>query len=68
MKKKYIYIIILVLILLSLVLLYIDKITYKEYSKNYFYMDTYINIKINSTKSKKEIDNIFNDIDYLYSS
>ena len=48
MKKKYIYIIILVLILLSLVLLYIDKITYKEYSKNYFYMDTYINIKINS--------------------
>ena len=45
MKKKYIYIVILVLILLSLVLLYIDKITYKEYSKNYFYMDTYINIK-----------------------
>lgn len=44
MKKKYIYIIILVLILLSLVLLYIDKITYKEYNKNYFYMDTYINI------------------------
>lgn len=68
MKKKYIYIIILVLILLSLVLLYIDKITYKEYSKNYFYMDTYINIKINSTKNKQEIDNIFNDIDYLYSS
>ena len=68
MKKKYIYIIILVLILLSLVLLYIDKTTYKEYSKNYFYMDTYINIKINSTKNKKEINNIFNDIDYLYSS
>ena len=61
MKKKYIYIIILVLILLSLVLLYIDKITYKEYNKNYFYMDTYINIKINSTKNKQEIDNIFND-------
>lgn len=68
MKKKRIYIVILVLILISLVLLLIDKNTYKEYSKNYFYMDTYINIKINSTKSKKEMDNIFNDIDYLYSS
>lgn len=68
MRKKRIYIVILVLILISLILLFIDKNTYKEYSKNYFYMDTYINIKINSTKSKKEIDNIFNDIDYLYSS
>lgn len=68
MKKKRIYIVILVLILISLVLLLIDKNTYKEYTKNYFYMDTYINIKINSTKSKKEMDNIFNDIDYLYSS
>ena len=68
MKKKSIYIVILVLILISLILLFIDKCIYKEYSKNYFYMDTYINIKINSTKSKKEIDNIFNDIDYLYSS
>ena len=68
MKKKRIYIVILVLILISLILLLIDKNTYKEYTKNYFYMDTYISIKINSTKSKKEIDNIFNDIDYLYSS
>lgn len=68
MRKKTIYIIILILILISLILLYIDKNTYKEYNKNYFYMDTYINIKINSTKSKKEIDNIYKDIDYLYSS
>lgn len=68
MRKKRIYIVTLVLILISLVLLLIDKNTYKEYSKNYFYMDTYISIKINSTKSKKEMDNIFNDIDYLYSS
>ena len=58
MKKKRIYIVILVLILISLVLLLIDKNTYKKYSKNYFYMDTYINIKINSTKSKKEIEEI----------
>ena len=56
------------LILLALVILFIDNITYKEYTKNYFYMDTYINIKINSTKNKKEMDKILNDIDYLYSS
>jgi len=48
--------------------LFIDKSTYKEYSKNYFYMDTYINIKISSVKSKSEMDSIFEDIDYLYSS
>lgn len=31
-------------------------------------MDTYINVKVNSVKSKKEMDNVFDDIDYLYSS
>lgn len=68
MKKKYIMIILLSIILVALVLLFIDKSTYKEYSKNYFYMDTYINIKINTIKSKAEMDSIFEDIDYLYSS
>lgn len=68
MKKKYIYIILLILILFSLILLYIDKSTYKKYNKNYLYMDTYINIKIDTTKSQKEINKIFDDIDYLYSS
>ena len=68
MKIKNIYIGILILILISLILLFIDKNTYKEYSKNYFYMDTYISIKINSTKNKKEMDKIFSDIDYIYSS
>lgn len=58
----------LVIILITLILLFIDKSTYKEYSKNYFYMDTYINVKLYSTKSKKEIDGYFEDIDYLYSS
>lgn len=29
-------------------------------------MDTYIDIKVNTTKSKKEINKIFNDIDYIY--
>ena len=55
MKKKIVSITILVLILLALIILYIDKSVYKEYSKNYIYMDTYINIKITSTKSKREI-------------
>lgn len=67
-NKKKILIILLILILIALILLFIDKSTYKEYTKNYFYMDTYIDIKINSTKSKKEIDVILDDIDYLFSS
>lgn len=67
-KTKKIFIILLVIILIALIILFIDKSTYKEYSKNYFYMDTYINIKVNTTKSKKEMVKLFDDIDYLYSS
>ena len=67
-NKKKMLIILLVVILVALVLLLVDKSIYKEYSRNYFYMDTYISIKIDSIKSREEIDNIFNDIDYLYSS
>ena len=67
-NRKKIMIALLIIILIALVLLFIDKTTYKEYSKNYFYMDTYINIKINSVKNKREMDNIFEDIDYLYST
>lgn len=67
-NKKNILITLLLIILLALILLFIDKSTYKEYSKNYFYMDTYINVKVNTTKSKRDMDSIFNDIDYLYSS
>ena len=66
-NKKKITIILLTIILITLILLFIDKSTYKEYSKNYFYMDTYINIKVNTTKSKSEMEGIFEDIDYLYS-
>lgn len=68
MKKKYIYISLLVLILIALVVLFIDKSVYKNYSRNYFYMDTYINVKISSRFDKKKIDKIYDDIDYLYSS
>ena len=39
--------------------------TLKEYNKNFFYMDTVINIKIKTNKNN--IDNIFNDIDKIYS-
>ena len=67
MKKK-ILIIILLLILVALILNLISISTYKSYTRNYFYMDTYINIKIDTTKNKKEVDKIFDDIDYLYSS
>lgn len=67
-NKKKITITLLIIILIALILLLIDKSTYKEYSKNYFYMDTYINVKVNTTKSQREIDNIFEDIDYIYSS
>ena len=68
MRNKKIWILFLIVVLITLVLLFIDKIVYKEYSKNYFYMDTYINVKIDSVKSKSEIDRVFEDIDYLYDS
>ena len=61
MKRK-ILIITLLLILITLLLLYINNGIYKEYSNSYFYMDTYINIKLNSNKSKKEIDRRIDDI------
>lgn len=67
MKKK-VYIIVLSIILICLILLFVDKNTYKEYSKDFYYMDTYINVKLNSIKNKSEVDAIFEDIDYLYSS
>lgn len=65
-NSKRILIILLVLVLIALIILFVDKSIYKEYSKNYFYMDTYINVKVNTTKSKSDMDKIFDDIDYLY--
>lgn len=67
-NKKIIPIIILLLILAALVLVFVNMNTYKEYSRSYFYMDTYINIKINSVKSENEMNKIFDDIDYLYNT
>lgn len=68
MRNKKIWITLLGIILVALILLFVNNNTYKEYSRNYFYMDTYINIKVNSVKNKNEMDDIFDDIDYLYSS
>ena len=65
-NKKNIPIIILLLILAALILVFVNMNTYKEYSRSYFYMDTYISVKINTVKSKNEVDRIFDDIDYLY--
>lgn len=36
------------------------------YTKNLFYMDTYINIKLYTNKSNKEIDKIFKEIDQIF--
>jgi preprotein translocase subunit SecE len=37
---KKILIVILLLVLVSLILLFIDKSSYKDYTRNYFYFDT----------------------------
>lgn len=65
-NRKKILIILLVLILSALILLLIDMNKYKEYSRSYFYMDTYISIKVNTKISKSDMDKIYDDIDYLY--
>jgi len=49
------------------ILFVIKKITYVKYEKNYFYLDTYINVRIYSNKSEEEVNNVFDEIDYLYS-
>ena len=59
---KIMLIVILLLVLSSLILLLIDKNSYKNYSRSYFYLDTYINIKVYTTKNEKEMNDIFNDI------
>lgn len=66
MNKRKIFIFVLLLILIALILLFINKSIYKDYSRSYFYMDTYISIKINSIKEKREIQKLFDEIDYLY--
>jgi len=67
LKKNKILTIIIFLFLLAAILLVLKEISYVKYEKNYFYLDTYINVKLYSNKSEKEVNEIFNEIDYLYS-
>lgn len=56
---KYIkYLICLVLVNTCLLIFIINKNMVKEYSVNLFYMDTYINIKINSSNKKKALEGL----------
>ena len=60
-----------VLVLILVVVLVINALNTREYSKNFFYMDTYIDVKIYTTGEKKanrafsEIDNIYKTYDAL---
>ena len=65
--KKKIFSICIFLFCVILFIFIFNKITYKEYEKNYFYLDTYINVKLYSNKSEKKINKIFNEIENIYS-
>lgn len=66
MNNKKIISIIIFLIILSIIIFILKKFNYVEYEKNYFYLDTMINVKI--TTNKSNVDNVFEEIDYLYST
>ena len=55
------------LFIIAIVLFIIKQITYIPYEKNYFYLDTYINVKLYSNKTEDEVNKIFEEIDYIYS-
>lgn len=66
MKKKYK---ILFILLISLIILTVIATTnYKKYEKNYFYLDTIINIKINTNLPNHKVEEIFKEIESLYST
>lgn len=66
---KYIkYIICLIVIILFIVVGFLSFYkNNKEYSRNLFYMDTYINIKIKSDLGTKRVNEILDGVDNLYS-
>lgn len=66
-KKNKIISIIIFLFVLGGIFFILQNITYSKYEKNYFYLDTYINVRIYSNKTEKEVNEIFKEIDYLYS-
>ena len=63
--KKYLVGSILLVIILVVTLLS-RYYTSTTYTKNMYYMDTYITIKVSTNKSKDKVDKIFNKIDNLY--
>jgi len=66
-KKNKVLSIIIFLFVIAVVLFLLQKITYVRYEKNYFYLDTYINVRLYSNKTEEEVNDIFDEIDYLYS-
>ena len=61
--KKIIAVIVLIIFIIGTLIL--TKSPLKDYNKNFFYMDTVINVKIKTNKNN--IDEIFNGIDEIYS-
>lgn len=63
--SKVVALIITILIIVIIILSIFKSLELKEYSRNYFYMDTYINVKIYASNERKankaldEIDNIY---------
>ena len=66
-KKNKVLSIIIFLFVIAIILFILKHISYVRYEKNYFYLDTYISVKLYSNKSEDEVDKIFDEIDYLYS-
>lgn len=67
MKKNKILSGIIILLIIALILVIIQKTNYTKYEKNYFYLDTYINVKLYSNKTEKEVNKVFEEIEYIYS-
>lgn len=65
--KKYIkYLLSLAIIILIIIIgIYVYSNKLKVYSKNFFYMDTYINVKL-YTKSQNDADNMFKKVNEIY--
>lgn len=66
-KNNKVLFIIVFLFIIAGILFILQKINYVKYEKNYFYLDTYINVRLYSNKTEEEINDIFDEIDYLYS-
>lgn len=66
-KENKILSIIIFLFIVAIFLFIIKQVNYVKYEKNYFYLDTYISVRLYSNKNKEEVEEIFDEIEYLYS-